>query len=210
MNTVKNIKELLSTIDYRDFDNLAEYVYLNYFKDIKTNDAVLTDFITLMEWSFKTDRSFDIKYFTPEDSDYKEQFDKAMGILKPNVENLIEQNLEDYDFYVNIWNTFTNPAMFANDRDKIGALIFLLSYDKVPYFKLDKPVEVTEKEFDELFEKLNMKIQKSLFIFNRGYELRTDMASQLLRVLDSESDEKNRVVLLTCMLHYLEWVTEKA
>ncbi|MDE6074995.1 MAG: hypothetical protein K2G26_01000 [Clostridia bacterium] len=202
---MKTLKEFLSVVKYKDFANLSEYIYDNYVKNLHNEqDKIIDNLICFLEWGFISDQTFDISELTP-NNDYTSQFDKAAGILKPNIDNLINQNVEQREFYINIWKTVSNPSLFADDEDKIGALIFLESYDKVPYFKLDKPLDITEEEFNELFDKLNMKIQKCLYVFNRGYEYRTEVASQLLRIIEHESDERNKVVLLAGILHYLEW-----
>lgn len=201
---ITDIKEFLSKVKYKNFANLTEYIYVNYIKDLKSSEEIIDNLISFMEWNFKSDFSIDITEIFS-DTDFSEQFDKAAGILKPNIDNLINQDVDQRDFYINIWETVSNSLLFAADEDRIGALIFLLSYDKVPYFKLDKPLDVTEQEFSDLFDMMNMKIQKFIYVFNRGYEYRTEVASQLLRIIESESEEKHRVVLLAGILHYLEW-----
>lgn len=202
---MKSINEFLSEVNYKDVVNLSEYVYEHYLKDIKKLDELIDIFEAYLKWDFISTRTLDISKLSS-NKNYKDQYDKAAGILKPNIDNLIDKEVEERDFYANIWKTISNPTLFATDDDKIGALIFLENCEKIPYFKLDKPLEVAEKDFNEMFDKLSEDIQKCIFIFNRGYEFRTDVASQLLRLIENQKNETAKVVLLARILHYVEWV----
>lgn len=201
----KNINEFLSEVKYEDIANLAEYIYEHYLKVVEELKEVIDNFETFLKWSFTSNKTFDISKFS-HNKDYKEQSNKAAGILKPNIDNLINQEVEEREFYVKIWETVSNTALFATDEDKIGALIFLENCDTIPYFKLNKPLEVTEEEFNEIFDELGEDIQKCIYIFNKGYKFRTDVASQLLRLIENHKEEKIKVVLIARILHYLQWL----
>lgn len=199
------IEKFLSTVKYDDLGILCSYVYINYIKD---NKKAFENFVALCKWDFRSDNTFDMGE-QPE-KDYKEQYGKAQAILRTSVDNLIEQEVGQEEFYDALYKNLTNKSLFASDDDVVGALIYIVNNDKIPYFFLEKPVDIDEDEFSELYEKLNPDIQKCLYIINRGYEFRTEVASQLLRVIESKSDEKEKIVVLTGIMHYLEWMTAKS
>lgn len=119
-------------------------------------------------------------------SRFKNSRDKnqeAYGTYIDNLLNLyLKQNLDEGNFYQQLWNSISENAPFDNAEKKIFALYYILIDDRIPYFHVDEEslYTVSEEEFNRIITENRPDIQKVRFLILKRYEQTTEMASAIL------------------------------
>lgn len=120
-------------------------------------------------------------------------------------EQILAKNLPEDQFYSKIWEMISGSPSFEDDNAKAFALYYIWIDVRIPYFQLENGLTMSDVEFRELSESLLLSIQKARFIMRTTmYKQRTSRASVLLNLLDSFSDEREKVVL---MAHIISFTT---
>ena len=118
-------------------------------------------------------------------------------------EQLLEKNLPEEDFYTKLWEMINQSPTFEDENAKIFAFFYIWIDVRIPYYQLDNGLAMSNEEFRELSDSLITNIQKARFIMRTTmFKQRTSRASVLLDLLDSVSEEKERVVLMAHILSF--------
>lgn len=116
-------------------------------------------------------------------------------------EQILSKNLPVEIFYQKIWEIITTAPSFDDDDARIFALYYIWIDARVPYFKLEDGLFMSNKEFQECSELLHTTIQKARFILRTNlFEQRTSRASVLLSLIEGLKTEQEKAVLMAHIL----------
>lgn len=193
----KNLKNYLASIDGHPGDVCADiyYCFLNSSEHAAVNLQVF-----LENW-FDTskDHATAVKcYYTS--GEYEECYRDIKPIMDRLLSKLIEKNDTPDVFYRNLWNKINNDALFETDIEKITAILFLLLSSKIPYFQMGNAVQMSEEEFQQIGEEVKQCFRKAVFALNRGYEQQTEVASQILNILQEIPEQRKQIVFISKLI----------
>lgn len=186
--------EFLKTADGTVFDVCA-VCYIEYLRDAENKEEAFEVFRHLVSKDVTTDRTyqFEQKYFT---GDNLPAILQTRTVINKAINNLIEKAVDEEAFYRKIWDFVFDDLYFSMDYDKVCALFCLAMNEKIPYFKLPDPVSISDKEYERITNECFDETRRAAFIMNLDYEKKTDLASQLLLLLDQISDLQKKIVVL--------------
>lgn len=122
------------------------------------------------------------------------------GIL----EKLFVQNLDEEIFYCQLWDFISNESNFTNDDERICALYLVWANVRIPYFKLDDGLKMSNEDYAEYVKKLTPQIKKAIYISNSRFEQKTEAASLLIALLDELSNKEEKAIILTQVISMIE------
>ena len=73
----------------------------------------------------------------------------------------------------------------------------------VPYYQISGIERFAEDEFEEIVMKIRPQVQEAFCMLQRQFPMMPEMVSQLLRIADSISDKRQRVVFWTIVMSKL-------
>lgn len=128
-------------------------------------------------------------------NDYGDMVD---GIIKSLIKRSYNNETE---FYQELWNTFSTP-IFKDEKAKVFAFYYSMIDKRLPFFLVTTGTRMTNKDFRERQRVLSHKIAKAKFILNNGnlFDQKTEAASHLLEIVESEEDPLDRLVLFTYII----------
>ena len=193
--------QFLKTADGNVFDVCAVF-YTEYLKEEQDRSISLELFKHLISRDIISDQSNPIEGIVSEEEYLHRVKEKTENVNK-FVNKLIDKGLTEDEFYNRLWDFVFDSVFYESDEDIISVLICLVMNQKIPYFKLDDPVEISEKEFNKLMVQYYDKIQKAEFIMSLFNSKKTITASQLLDLMEPVGDEKAKSVILANALGVL-------
>lgn len=120
---------------------------------------------------------------------------------------IAEMDYSKKDFYKKLYE-----AVFCSDSEllpqskaeKVIALKILSEQAvAVPYYKISGIERFEEDEFEEIVMKIRPQVQEAFCMLQRQFPMMPEMVSQLLRIADSISDKRQRVVFWTIVMSKL-------
>lgn len=206
-NEYVDLITFLHTVDGSLFDICARF-YIDYLSAEENEDSAGKKLSLLLTSRLNTTKTLTIaQVYTAEE--YMNSIKKTSKTINIIIDNLINEGINEEEFYVKIWYMISQKTLFSTQMDVVGAIICLMINDKIPYFQLDEGLKMNEDEFYNMTEKLIPQIQKTIFVLNRGYAKRTEEASQLLKIMNRIENENLKTVLLANVLNYLEEKNDK-
>lgn len=195
----QNIIEYISNITGSLGDVCSEI----YFLYLKENDQASNNLRTFLENWFEidSDKSVSVKEYFPEDN-YQECFDDINPIIDRLLTNLVEKNHPVENFYSNLWDGINNDILFDSDLEKICAVLFVLLSPKIPYFQMGDAMRMDDDEYRSVSRDVEHWYKKAVFALNRGYEQRTEVASQIVDIFKEIVDEKQQIVYVAKLIGY--------
>jgi hypothetical protein len=124
------------------------------------------------------------------------------------LEGLIRQNPDEDSFYGQLW-AVVNNSFFPDDNAKGFALLHILIDSKIPYFKVENGLRMTDDEFHARFANLQESVAKLRFLMAREFDQKTEKASLILRHIEGHTDAVDRAVLIAAVLGYYEQLVEE-
>mgnify|MGYP004512439813 CR=1 FL=1 len=121
------------------------------------------------------------------------------ALLKSYVRSLALQNLNEQDFYEQLYKTLFQSVIFPQDEKKQSILLCLLAENlpEIPYFHMDNLLEMSDDEYKKTTQRLKPQIDKILSILKRDFKSRTEAASQIYETISSLEDRNDKIVLLS-------------
>lgn len=118
------------------------------------------------------------------------------------IQNLVDENLEPTEFYNRLMQVIEGDVLFTTECAKGMAVAVCLASSLVPYFQTKDAVRMSDEEYQAVGKTMSKATDEMLFILNKGYQQRTEVGSQLLRVLDGLEERTQKVVLLAQLYGY--------
>ncbi|MBQ9167665.1 MAG: hypothetical protein IJX67_04560 [Oscillospiraceae bacterium] len=201
MKTVSVI-EYISTIDGYLGDICSDV----YFLYLKKNDQAYNNLRTFLEswYDIESDKSISVKVYYSED-DYRECFDDIRSVIDRLLSNLVEKNYPSETFYSNLWDSINNDILFDSDLEKICAVLFVLLSSKIPYFQMEEALRMSDEEYWKVSREVDEQYKKAVFALNRGYDQRTEVASQIVRFFKEIEGETQQVVYIAKLIGYFRF-----
>lgn len=193
--------DFLKTADGSIFD-VCSVFYTNYLKDENDRSESLELFRHLISRDIISDQTHPIENVVSQE-EYLECAKEKTENVEKFVDKLIQKEPEEDEFYSQLWTFVFDNVFIENDKDIICVLICLVINPKIPYFKLDDPVDIGDDEFNELMKLHYSRIQEAEFIMNLFSSKKTKTASQLLGLLKQIDDERAKSVVLANALGVL-------
>lgn len=195
-------KVFLTSAEYKDsiFDFCANYynLFINCDCDLETK---LNNFKDLLKWRKNSDESLEVTQ-TYSENEYRETTQKILEFIQNIIKNLISENLDEDVFYNELFNKVFDNILFPNNLEKICAITILVIDQRIPYFKLGKAMQMNNESFAEICSSIRNDIDKAFFILSYGYEQKTEVASQLYELINSQQNDEQKIVLLSNILGY--------
>lgn len=128
--------------------------------------------------------------------------EKCEEMIKSVVSKLIKENREENEFYKELWEEVIigNPFLKQED-EKIYALYCIWMDGRIPYFKLESGIRMTNQQFREISITNKAQIKKAFFIVNSDFSQKTEKCSLLNKILDSCESEDVKAVVLAQILN---------
>ena len=147
-----------------------------------TDQPVIFRYLCELYGSIDSDESFEAPFSKYQESlqTYKEVYgDFIVALLKM----LISRNLQEAEFYRELWKTINDSSLFDDEGLKIFALYAVLNNPRIPYFYISRlnMVTTSDEQYQDLFFKYFKDIQRIRFISLLEFEQKTERASVLLR-----------------------------
>lgn len=198
----QNIIEYISTIDGYLGDICSDVFFLY----LKGNKQACNNFQTFLEswFDIDSDKSVTVKTYAPED-DYRECFDDIGPVIDRLLSNLVEKNYPPETFYGNLWDSINNDILFDSDFEKICAVLFVLLSPKIPYFQMGDALRMSDDDYWSISQDVETQYKKAVFALNRGYDQRTEVASQIVDVFKEIKDEKQQIVYVAKLIGYFRY-----
>ncbi len=135
----------------------------------------------------------------------REALKKKYGtLINETLELLLKRNLDEHDFYTQLWNNIFCTTAFQEKDSKVFALYYIWIDARIPYFKLEAGLQMDNSEFVQRTQNLNsnLALAKAQFILKTNYfSQKTARASVLLSLIDSlKEKEEDRIVLMAHVL----------
>ena len=110
------------------------------------------------------------------------------------LQNLINANVSEDEFYEKLWNKLNDSDLFPNFEDKTALLLSLWLDTRIPYYQLGDSCSMENDEFKSTIDLLSPQIKKARFIVYSGKEQKTQRTSLLMDVADTITEYKEKVV----------------
>ena len=212
MQGVKAVRNFLSHVDGNSLDICAEFYerLLLPESDFEKASELLRCFLD--EYGTHSDKTEKIKPRFSEDA-YNESLKKVKDFIRRIIKNLVQQNLAEEIFYQKLLENIKNETIFSSECEVVCAIGYCIASMQIPYYQMGKSIQMTDDEFKAASKEILPSLKKMSFILNRGYDQNTEIASQILLLLDSLPNQAQKTVLLAQLLgfygHVLEKVTHK-
>ncbi len=132
-----------------------------------------------------------------------EKMEEQYGAVVDSMfKTLVGQNEEEDTFYSKLWAIVENP-FFVDEPARVYALYNILIDKRIPYFKLDNGLKMSNEDFGQRLKVLRPKANKIRFILTRDFQQRTEQADLAFKEVLSPSDPTDRVVLFATLVSEL-------
>lgn len=140
------------------------------------------------------------------EKDVEEVIDLYFALLKVYVRTLVRENLEETEFYKRIYEVIFESNIFPQDEKTKAILLYLLSekIPGIPYFQAVNLLEMTGEEYKRAVQRLRPQIEKAMDVMNRGFESRTEEASQIYEIILDIENREDKIVFLSVFINIVE------
>lgn len=145
-----------------------------------------------------------------EQKDFQKLQRSCVGLANGILEKLVSSNCGKEEFYETLWKEIHEGILFTNDEERQFVLFFCWNDVRLPYFQLNQGVYMENEEYQELVGKLSEEIKKCKFIINSRLEQRTEQGSLLLKVLQELESEREKAVVFSQIIGYIEQRTTQS
>lgn len=195
------IEEYLKKANFKKSIGNFCYNYYELYIEGKSEKIAIENFISLLEWNRDSDESLEITEKLSEEI-YQEMVSNLYPIVQKIVDNLIKENLKETEFYTALYKKITDDILFSKREETISAIIILMLERRIPYFYLDEATRMEDEVYKAISDSIYKQIYKAYFILEYGYEQRTEVASQLYRLVKEQETDEDRLVLISSVLGY--------
>ena len=199
----KNETQIFLECAAGNYSDICAKYYFDFLKN-ETNISIAAEKLAyLFKWDYSSTKENTVDALYTQD-EYTIAIKKSSEIIEKIVDNMINNNVDETVFYETLWKTISEKGLFPTDIDCIGAIIFLFAYPKIPYFQLEEGLKMEDEAFQLKSIGMVRQIQKAIYILNRGYKQKTEVASQLIKIILELDDFDKQTVFLANILGLLE------
>lgn len=119
------------------------------------------------------------------------------------VSNLIGSSMEELAFYAALCTKLSDDTLLSTPEDKAIFLALLWMDQRIPYYKLDKGLIMSNEAYRSIINKIQESINKAIFILNVKLDYKTQRSSLLLDVANALESDDERVVFWAVLLDIL-------
>lgn len=198
----KSILEYMSVAD-GDIENICAEIFFLYLKE---NSEAYNNFRLFLEKWFDIEsvKSMNVKSYYPKEN-YQECYNDIGSIVERLLSNLVEKNYSAETFYNKLWDSINSDCLFDSELEKICAILFVLLSPKIPYFQMGEALRMDDEEYWHISHEVEQPYKKAVFALNRGYEQRTEVASQIIGIFKEIKDEKQQIVYVSKLIGYCRY-----
>lgn len=132
------------------------------------------------------------------------------GLVSGILDKLFLQNYTEDEFYEYLWASIDNKASFSTNEEKICALYLLWVNIRIPYYRLNDGLKMSNEDYAKYVKDLTPKIKKAFYIANSKFEQRTEGASLLIELIDELPGIEEKSIVLSQILNMIERRTIKS
>lgn len=114
---------------------------------------------------------------------------------------IAELNYAKEEFYNKLYEAIfcSDSGVFPQSKEEKVIALKILSERAVavPYFQLDRIESFSGEELEETVKKIHPQLREAFCMLQKQFSMMPDMVSQLLRIADSISDRRERIVFWT-------------
>ena len=182
---------------------VCEAYYLTYLKPCSTPEQAAQHLRIFLEFSKRrnTDHTLPVEGHTPPEDIARQMKDNA-PIVYRLVDNLMEENPSEPDFYLMLWGQLQNQLLFPTHEAVVSSIILLFRLPQLPYFQLPEVPKMSEESFKSYGQQVLPLLEKAHFALNRGYRQKSQIAAQLIWLYNQLQDPQAQVVFVAQLLAY--------
>ena len=125
------------------------------------------------------------------------------ALLKNYLSKAVSKNISEEDFYRGLWNNIVNNSLFQKEEEKWFATYYILIDSRIPFFEIQKGLEMSNEKFVALIKECKQDIQKIKFVMSYEFDQRTMEASNLLDIILAQNTYEKKAIILSVILREL-------
>lgn len=111
-----------------------------------------------------------------------------------------DKGLSENEYYEQVWKNLSLMLVEASKCEKGCCLYAILLDKRTPYFKVSPGMRMSNVDYQKEMKRLSDDIDKAHFILNLKTKQKTEIASQLLELIENVNTKEGQVVLLSRIL----------
>ena len=131
------------------------------------------------------------------------------ALLKNYLNKAVSKSISEEDFYSGLWHNIVNNSLFQKEEEKWFATYYILIDSRIPFFEVQKGLEMSNEGFGALIEECKKDIQKIKFIMSYEFEQKTMEASNILDVILAQDTYEKKTILISIVLSELRKQKDK-
>lgn len=182
---------------------VCEAYYLAYLKSCSTPEQAAQHLRIFLEFSKRrnTDHTLPVEAHTPAKDIARQMKDNA-PIIYRLVDNLMEDNPPETEFYLKLWGQLQNQLLFPTHEAVVSSIILLFRLPQLPYYQLPDAPKMSSESYRSYSEQVLPLLEKARFALNRGYTQKSQIATQLIWLYNQIQDPQAQVVFVAQLLAY--------
>lgn len=128
-------------------------------------------------------------------------------IISGAANRIADRNLPKEEFYRKLYATVfsSDSELFPQSREEkvIALKILSESVNVVPYYQVRDTERVSKEEFESGIDRVWPSVQEAFYMLQRQFATTPEATVQLLRIADSISDKKDRIIFWTVIISKL-------
>ncbi len=132
--------------------------------------------------------------------------DMADALLKGYLLMGLDDNWTKEEFYERLWEGIWGNIIWDDDKKRAFILYYIAIDVRIPYYPISRGININKREFNFIAKELVEKgfLKKFNFIEAVDWNNKIEQTSQVLKLLDEPTNEKEKSVLLALILHEYE------
>lgn len=122
------------------------------------------------------------------------------------LQELAKADLDEEEFYAQLWDFLLNSPLFPNAKARIVALFNCALDRRLPYYKLDRDqaLSMTDEEYAEACDRIGDDVFARMdYILDTDFDQRTEQASLIMQMMDELPDYDSRCIFMSRIIsHY--------
>ena len=131
------------------------------------------------------------------------------ALLKNYLNKAVSKNISEEDFYSGLWYNIVNNSLFQKEEEKWFATYYILIDSRIPFFEVQKGLEMSNEAFGTLIKECKKDIQKIRFIMSYEFDQKTMEASNILDVILAQDTYEKKTIIISIVLSELRKQKDK-
>lgn len=128
-------------------------------------------------------------------------------IISGAANRIADRNLPQEEFYSKLYAAVfvSDSELFPQNREEKVIALKILSegVNVVPYYQVPDAERVSKEEFERGIDQVWPSVQEACYMLQRQFDTTPEEAAQILRIADSISNKKERIVFWTVIINKL-------